>query len=56
MSHYIRFRRVEIDSNIRFKGRKKPVLPQPVRSLALYPVAFVRPEHPLPAIPEIFWQ
>jgi hypothetical protein len=57
MATLVRFKMVEIDSNISFNGKKKKKLKYPVRSLSLVPVTN-RPAW-LPetdAIPEIFWQ
>lgn len=57
MATMLRFKMVEIDSNISFAGKRKRTLRYPVRSLSLVP------ELKLPAgrlilyaIPEIFWQ
>ena len=56
MAALIKFKVVEIDSRISFKGLKKIVLKYPVRSIALVP----EPNRPLAMqsdlrVPEIFW-
>lgn len=57
MASLIRFKPVEIDSNICFLGKRKRSLKYPVRSLALVPDC---KKHGEPVqkfiIPEIFWQ
>ncbi|MFZ4521296.1 MAG: hypothetical protein ACOYNC_06295 [Bacteroidales bacterium] len=57
MATLIRFKKVEIDSNISFKGSKRRTLKYPVRSVALVPVTTL-PIDPrgLESLPEIFWQ
>ncbi len=56
MKAIIKFRMVEIDSKISFKGIRKIVLTYPVRSIALIP----EPNRSLSLrldlrVPEIFW-
>ncbi len=53
----IRFKMVEIDSSISFRGKNKRTLKHPVRSISLVPET--KPpvsHHDLYALPEIFWQ
>jgi hypothetical protein len=57
MTPLLRFKIVEIDSNISFIGKRKKNLTYPVRSLALVP----KTKLPLKikgfeSLPEIFWQ
>jgi hypothetical protein len=53
----IRFKIVEIYSNIIFNGNKKRTLKYPVRSLSLVPDNKFPSKRICPsAIPEIFWQ
>ncbi len=57
MATLIRFKIIEIDSNISFTGKKKKTLKYPVRSVSLVP----EPKLPekiagLASLPEIFWQ
>ncbi|MEI7896556.1 MAG: hypothetical protein WCJ26_05935 [bacterium] len=57
MAHMIRFKMVEIDSSISFRGKNKRTLKHPVRSISLVPET--KPpvsHHDLYALPEIFWQ
>ncbi len=53
----IRFKVVEIDSNISFAGKKKKKLKYPVRSVSLVPKTKVPPgQADRYTLPEIFWQ
>jgi hypothetical protein len=57
MAPLIRFKLVEIDSNISFTGKTKKKLKYPVRSLALIPVPKIpATRQSYGTIPEIFWQ
>ncbi len=57
MAPLIRFKRVEIDSNICFHGKKRRTLKYTVRSLSLIPEARTAGKQTDPEpIPEIFWQ
>ena len=57
MAPLIRFKMVEIDSNISFNGKKKKKLKYPVRSISLIPDTRLTSKVPtLSALPEIFWQ
>jgi hypothetical protein len=57
MATLIRFKMVEIDSNISFNGKKKKTLKYPVRSVSLIPEPKLPAKiHGLASLPEIFWQ
>ena len=55
MAQIIRFKLIEIDSNICFVGRKKKPLRYCVRSVALIP-RVKGPNGSVINLPEIFWQ
>ena len=57
MATMIRFKLVEVDSKICFRGRKKKVLNYPVRSVSLVPEPKLNMiSHATLTLPEIFWQ
>jgi len=55
MAALIKFKVVEIDSRISFKGLKKIVLKYPVRSIALVPEPNRLAMRSDLRVPEIFW-
>jgi len=57
MGTLLRFKLVEIDSNIIFTGKRKRTLKYPVRSVSLVPETKLHSKIPgFSALPEIFWQ
>ncbi|HNY01198.1 MAG TPA: hypothetical protein PKG48_01355 [Bacteroidales bacterium] len=57
MATILRFKKVDIESRIRFAGRNKSRLKYTVRSLSLVPdLSGYITNLTIPAIPEIFWQ
>jgi hypothetical protein len=57
MTPLLRFKIVEIDSNISFIGKRKKHLTYPVRSLALVPkIKSTVKITGFESLPEIFWQ